>query len=122
MTKTDDSVELVKGSGSTESYLKMKKIKSDACQYGVIRKNGLDAWGGGTLHQKDMRQESIRFRTSRYQGYKWIMPGLRKGIKHWCLGQEPKVAIEVSVPNSDTQTVKYVDTNLILQMATRRGR
>jgi hypothetical protein len=109
-------------SGNQNSYLKIKKIKAEECGFVAISRKALNEWGGETLHQKDMRLENIRFRTSRYAGYKWITPGLKKGIRHWCLGQEPKVAIEITVPMSDTALLKYVDQTMILQLATRKGR
>lgn len=123
--KTDVQLEQVTFTNGNTDVL-VRKIKADECAFNAIRTNALHAWGGTRLQQKDFRLLNITFgRTSRstYRGYKWIMPDAKgKAEQHWCLGQEPKVAVEIVTPLSDTRTVRFIDRSLVLQLATRRGR
>ncbi len=105
-----------------QSVVRLLRSPREQCGYGHVRIRALKAWGGSSLEQSQGRIEPISFGTSKYRGYTWMQPSTWKGDHYWCLAQDLKTALELSAPEGDTDLIKFIRNDLLLQLAVRSGR
>lgn len=117
---TDESATFTRKSDG--AVVDVQKVTLDTCHYQVIRQKLLKLWESDTLTQDQARIEHLVVGTSKYRGYKWVEPTEKARAKHWCLPQDGKFAAAVSAPFADDALVKFIEGNLILQLALRRSR
>ncbi len=117
---TDESATFTRKSDG--AVVNVQKVTLDVCHYQVIRQKLLKLWEADVLTQDQARIEHLVIGTSKYRGYKWVEPTEKARAKHWCLPQDGKFAAEVSAPLADDALVKFIDGNLMLQLALRRSR
>ncbi len=119
---TDESGVTFHRKSEKPATVTVQQVPLDTCQYQVIRQKLIKLWGTSAVTQEQMRIEVMQLGTSKYRGYKWVAPADAGKEKHWCYPQDSKTAVEVSAPAADASLVKFVDGNLILQLAIRRAR
>lgn len=108
--------------GKRDELVKIVRIPRTECGYGIVRMRALKAWGGKALEQSQGRIQPISFGTSKYKGYTWMEPSTWDGDRHWCLAQDLTGAMDLSAPEGDRALLEFVTSDLLLQLAVRRGR
>lgn len=106
---------------NTKRVLHLLKIKKDVCTYQPIRSMAVKLWSGATVDQSVMRLETLTVGRSRYRGYKWVQPSGKEILRYWCIAQDSVNSLEIIVPADDKTLVNFVNTNLLFQMAVRKG-
>jgi hypothetical protein len=117
---TPDAVDFTDASSSSRT-LHLGKIPNNSCTYEAIRGKALKLWTGAVL-QSNLRLQTLIIGHSHYRGYKWMEPAVGlPNQQHWCLAQDSKNSTEITAAVTDKALVKFVDTNLLLQVAVRKG-
>ncbi len=110
-------------SGDThQSFVRLTTVSREQCGFGIIRMRALKAWGGSNLDQSQAQIQALSFGTIKFKGYTWLEPSTWGGDRHICMGQDMRSAVEVTVPEGDTDTVKFIRNDFMLQLAVRNGR
>jgi hypothetical protein len=75
------------------------------------------------LDQSSARIENVSYGTSKFKGYTWVVPSTgNTKVRHWCIGQDAKSAVEVTAPETDKELITFMKNDFMMQVAVRRGR
>ncbi len=97
-------------------------VPNDQCAYTVLRIREQKVWNTSALTQSQSKLRVLVLGRSQYKGYTWNEPS--QGTvqnRSWCLGQDIKNSVELSVSSPDATVLQFVEQNLLLQLATRHA-
>ncbi len=120
LAQGDDSVVFTQA-GQTVSATTVPK---EDCGYTAVRVRAQKAWGTARLNQSQGQVRTVVLGRSDYRGYTWREPSATTDgpdVRFWCLQQDIKKAVLLSVSTSDATLTAFVETSLIRQFATRHA-